>query len=265
MSSINAGMQVGRLVRAPKTGELIATDLRRQIVRGVLKPGDTLPPELQLMEQYGVSRPTLREAFRILEAETLISVRRGSRGGAMVTSPNPSVAARYVGLLLQIQGTTLDDVYEARMIAEPACARLLAKRRTKRDLADLGEVVDRLQAAVDARGDALPEPAEWSRLTHLFHELVMERSGNRTLAVQGAMLQDIVAMHLMIRVSRNFDATESPERFHRAIKAYRKLLALLEAKDADAAERHWRAHMKAAAEYLLRGELHNKPVVDLFD
>src|SRR5882724_6891973 len=129
--------QIGTIVRAPKTGELIATRLRRQIVRGELKPGETLPAEGQLMEQYGVSRPTLREAFRILEAETLISVRRGSRGGARVVAPDASVAARYVGLLLQIQGATINDVYEARMISEPPCARLLALHRTDEDLEKL--------------------------------------------------------------------------------------------------------------------------------
>src|SRR6266705_1959172 len=118
--------RVGTVVRAPKTGELIATHLRRQIVRGELRPGETLPAESQLMEQFSVSRPTLREAFRILEAETLISVRRGSRGGARVVAPDTSVAARYVGLLLQIKGATINDVYEARMISEPPCARLLA-------------------------------------------------------------------------------------------------------------------------------------------
>ena len=76
------------------------------------------------MEQFGVSRPTLREAFRILEAEDLISVKRGSRGGARVTEPSLSVAARYVGLLLQVQGTPIADVYEARMVLKrpaPGC------------------------------------------------------------------------------------------------------------------------------------------------
>jgi len=69
--------RIGTATRAPKTGELVAGHLRRQIVRGELRPGETLPLEAELMEQYGVSRPTLREAFRILESETLISVRSG--------------------------------------------------------------------------------------------------------------------------------------------------------------------------------------------
>ena len=147
-AGLGAQAYVGQVVRAPKTAELIATLYRRQIVRGELRPGDTLPSEQQLMGQFGVSRPTLREAFRILEAEDLISVKRGSRGGARVTQPSLSVAARYVGLLLQVQGTTIADVYEARMVLEPACARLLARRRTKQDLADLSACIEELRGAV---------------------------------------------------------------------------------------------------------------------
>ena len=116
----------GPVLRAPKTAELIASYIRGQVVRGDLKTGDSLPPETVLMEMFGVSRPTLREAFRILEAESLISVRRGARGGARVVSPDIAVAARYVGLLLQMSGTTIADVYEARMATEPAAAGLLA-------------------------------------------------------------------------------------------------------------------------------------------
>src|ERR1700721_1985194 len=150
--------RIGTILRPPKTGELIATHLRRQIVRGDLRPGETLPAESQLMEQYGVARPTLREAFRILASEALISVRRGSRGGARVVAPDASVAARYVGLLLQIQGATINDVYEARMISEPPCARLLALHRTDADIEKLTQVVDELKAEVAAKKPFIPDP-----------------------------------------------------------------------------------------------------------
>ena len=75
-------VDVAAPVKVPKTAELVATQLRNQIVRGDLREGDALPPEAALMAQFGVSRPTLREAFRVLESEALISVRRGARGGA---------------------------------------------------------------------------------------------------------------------------------------------------------------------------------------
>ena len=263
-ASVGRPIQVGQPVRAPKTAELIAQQLRGRIVRAELLPGDTLPPEVQLMEQFSVSRPTLREAFRILETEGLISVRRGSRGGAQVLQPDLTVAARYVGLLLQVQGTTIADVYEARMVAEPACARLLARSRTKQDLADLAACVDELRAVVEASDISVPDPAQWSGLTFRFHELLLQRCGNTTLAIQGGVLQDIVATHLNQTVSRTFGEEETPDRFRRTIRSYDKFITLVEAKDADGAERHWRTHMEVAAKSLLREDVKNKRVVDLF-
>ena len=132
-------------VRVPKAGEMVASQLRRQIVLGELKEGDQLPSESVLMEQFGVSRPTLREAFRILEAEGAITVRRGVRGGARVQVPDITVAARQIGLLLQYRGALLSDVYEVRAVLEPAAARMAAKRRTSADLARLQEALDRHQ------------------------------------------------------------------------------------------------------------------------
>jgi DNA-binding FadR family transcriptional regulator len=243
--------QVGQLVRAPKTSELIAAELRRQIVRGMVRPGEKLPPETQLMEQFGVSRPTIREAFRILETERLIVVRPGSRGGAQVVPPDPTVAARYFGLLLQLAGATIDDVYEARKVAEPVCARMLALRRTEQDIADLAGVVAEIELAIESKNPSVPE-------------LIMQRSGNKTLALQSAVLHDIVATHIELRVSRNFDEAESPDRFRRAVKSYKKLVSLVEERDAGGAELLWRSHMESAAVFLLKDDLRDKPVVELF-
>jgi DNA-binding FadR family transcriptional regulator len=273
-AGLGAPGYVGQVVRAPKTAELIATLYRRQIVRGELRPGDTLPSEQQLMVQFGVSRPTLREAFRILEAEDLISVKRGSRGGARVTQPSLSVAARYVGLLLQVQGTTIADVYEARMVLEPACARLLAGRRTKQDLADLNACIEELRGAVEAGrpGTAqpgtvplnAPEPALWSSRAARFHELIMQRSGSNTLAVQGGVLQDIVATHLALALSRDRARDDEFANFRRNVRSYEKLVALVEERNGPGAEQHWRAHMEAAGQRLLREDLQSRSVVDLF-
>lgn len=251
-------------MRAPKTAELIATHLRRQIVRGELKAGETIPPEQQLMEQYGVSRPTLREAYRILETESLIGVRRGARGGAQVLEPDPMVAARHVALLLQLQGTTIQDVYEARLIGEPACARLLASRRTQQDIEDLRAVAEDLGDLLNS--ETTPDMSRWSNTTYRFHELIMQRCGNKTLAVQGAVLADIVAVQLAQAIStgmsREVDA--QPARFRKTLRSYEKLIRLVEEKDADGAEKHWRAHMEVAAKYIFRFDPDNKPLVDLF-
>lgn len=256
------GGVIGTSVRAPKTAELISSFLRRQIVRGELKPQDALPSEAELMEQFGVSRPTLREAFRILETENLITVRRGARGGAQVTLPDVSVAARYVGVLLQIQGTTIEDVSAARMVIEPACAGRLASARTEEDLADLRAVVRELREATGSGG--LPDSAHWTRLSYRFHELVVERCGNKTLAVQVAVLQDIVATHIQATISRDLSEPSTPERFQRQVRSFAKLIKLVEAGDADGAERHWRSHLEAAAKSMSRMVPMDRQVVDLF-
>lgn len=251
--------EVGRVIRAPKTAELIATQLRRQVVRGELTPGQNLPPELALMAQFGVSRPTLREAFRILETESLIEVRRGSRGGARVVAPDLSVAARYVGLLLQVGGTTISDVHEARAVLEPACARKLAERADPDDVAALRACAGELTEALES-----PDPAVLAVLTYRFHELVLSRSGSRTLAVQAGVLRDIVETHTAQTVSRSWHQPQTVGNFRRVVKSYLRLADLVEAGDAAAAEQHWRNHMQASARSLMQESPSDAQVVDLF-
>jgi GntR family transcriptional repressor for pyruvate dehydrogenase complex len=254
---------VGPPLRAPKTAELIASYIRGQVVRGELKTGDSLPPETVLMEMFGVSRPTLREAFRILEAESLITVRRGARGGARVVSPDIAVAARYVGLLLQMGGTTIADVYEARTVIEPAAAGLLAARRSRQDLDDLNACVEHLVSLVES-DKQFRDADTWSQAIMRFHDLVLERSGNRTLAVQAGVLREVVAMHLSTVVMRTFDHPDTQDQFRKLVRSYRKLVLLIDARDADGAERHWRTHLEVMGRRLLRDDTGAKAVVDLF-
>ncbi|HVW41102.1 MAG TPA: GntR family transcriptional regulator [Amycolatopsis sp.] len=94
-------------VHVPKTAEVLASTIRAQIVRGEIPEGAALPSESELVSQFGVSRSSLREAFRILESEQLITIRRGAHGGARVKRPDVTVAARYLALLLQPDGVLL--------------------------------------------------------------------------------------------------------------------------------------------------------------
>ena len=106
-----------KAVHLPKMADIVAEDLRRQIIAGELREGDPLPPEDQLMGHAGVARTTVREALRILESEGLLIVRRGAGGGARIKTPSVANVARYIGLVLQSQGATLKDVYDARLLS----------------------------------------------------------------------------------------------------------------------------------------------------
>ncbi len=138
-----------RRQNASKLSHLIARELRGMIVRGELVPGQALPSEGHLLRTFEVSRDTLREALRILESESLILVRRGRRGGAVVEQPHRRSVTRHVALLLQVQGATVSEVQEARLVIEPPAAGRLAERPL--DAVDAPARVPRRAGSTDRR------------------------------------------------------------------------------------------------------------------
>jgi DNA-binding FadR family transcriptional regulator len=263
MDSVNRATGATKLVRAPKTAELIADQLRSSIVRGVLKNGDALPTEVELVKQFGVSRPTLREAFRILESESLIVVRRGSRGGVLVSSPETSVAARNFGLMLQMSGTTLADVYETRKVFEPAAAEMLARRAKADDIADLKAAAGALAVLVN-EGTERADFVEWSAATFRFHDLILERCGNNTIALIGAVLREVVTRHMARAVSSSTDYAEIEKLFKNTIRQFTNFVALIESGEAVQAREFWAAHMDRAGRNMLFGDLATETVIDLY-
>jgi DNA-binding FadR family transcriptional regulator len=233
---------------------MVAAHLRRQIVLGELKEGDQLPSESVLMEEFGVSRPTLREAFRILEAEGAITVRRGVRGGARVQAPDINVAARQVGLLLQYRGALLSDVYEVRAVLEPAAARMAAMRRTSADLARLQEAVDRHRESMDDPGEAFAADAE-------FHRLIVELSGNETLQILAGMLTSIIREGDR-SYAESHDWPHEQELSKIAIRAHARLVELIRKRSGDEAEEMWRRHLSESAKIVL-GDRTTATVVEL--
>ncbi len=230
----------GAEVRVPKAAELVAAQLRHDIVRGILREGDALPTESALMEQFGVSRPTLREAFRVLEAEALITVSRGARGGARVQVPKTEVAARYAGLVLRLRGATLADVLETRAAIEPPLAGRLARRRTAADLA-------RLRAAFEEAHHVTGDAARTAQ--HHFHQVVIELAGNQTAQVIMGILDHIVDAATASR-ARRADLEEQEVTEHVGLRSHQRLLELIEAKDGEGAERLWRKHIVETTKWL---------------
>lgn len=229
-------------IRVPKTAEVVADHIRRRIIRGELKEGDFLPPEGQLMATLGISRPTLRESFRILEAEMLISVMRGSRTGARVHQPRVESVSRYAGFVLAAQGTTIADIYEARLAIEPFIARRLAENPVPGATDRLRAETARLTAFVDAKQyvDFMIGLAE-------FHRLLVELGGNQTLLFLTTILQDVVAHYQVSSLTRRPMAEEVQRgRSLWGIRSFHRLIELIEAGKGDEAEAHWRLHVANA-------------------
>jgi DNA-binding FadR family transcriptional regulator len=200
-------------LREPKMADRVATVLRRMFIRGEITEGTMLPPESELMERFGVSRPTLREAFRVLESESLIQVQRGVRGGARVTRPRRETLARYAGLILEYEGVTVKDVYDARVTLDPG-----------------SEAVDQLTD---------------------FHAAIARLSGNDTLQIVSDMLHHIIEK--ANRSLQPTKGPRAEQAARRSAKTHKMVLDMIKAGDAEKAGELWKRHLQKAEEYVLSG------------
>lgn len=225
--------------RSIRAAQKVAAQIRNAIVRGELTPEDSLPAEAYLMQLFDVSRPTLREAIRILEGEGLIEVSRGARGGARVNPFTPEHAARSIGQTLQAAHTTLDDVFEARRVIEPPAAALAARNQPKAAALEL-------RKQIISEYETIGQVPRVAHVVSAFHIRLVEVSGNQTLALLGRALQEIVLTHLAL-IDYGAAARYSPEqlleRRRDALQSHENLAELIGQGDAAGAEKFWREHM----------------------
>jgi DNA-binding FadR family transcriptional regulator len=222
----------------------IADELRAMIVSGELSEGDSLGREPELVERFGVSRPSLREALRILEAENLITVVRGVHGGVIVHEPDERMTARTASLVLAARNVSLADVFEARALLEPLAARAIASHRSRRAAAA------ELRALIARQEDTIEDPERFAVANAAFHQRLVSLGGNQTLAIVAEMLDEIV-VRAVTAVSQAGDAMGSLSVRRRGLRSQRRLLELIEAGDPGAAEEHWRAHMAVVGRVML--------------
>ena len=243
-------------IRIPKAGELVANELRRRIVTGELGPGDQLPTEGQLAEQFQVARTSVREALRILESEGLVSIRRGPSGGGQVRSPDPRTLARYASLLLQFEGATVEDVHAARIMIEPMAARQLATH------ADHKRVSLELSSALHAEDATWDDPEELARMEGRFHQMLIRATGNETLGLLCSVSNLIVANHVNrhLELSREHAPSAGLD-FAAAHRAHVHVVELIDAGDAKGVETLWRRHLEEALVNL--GSIGHITVLDL--
>jgi DNA-binding FadR family transcriptional regulator len=248
------GVKAPRRVRSPKLAHLIADQLRADIAAGKIGPGDTLPSETELLEQFGISRPTLREALRVLEAETLIQLGRGSRTGARVLGPSVKAIAQRSALYLAVEGTTMQELHEVRSLLEPSIAALLAQRPKRDFMRLLHECVERQSAALQVADNGAVLAA-----INEYHDLLLSLSQNKALNLLAGILHEIASRlhpHILLEVGDRRDRRPDFVRRNKdTVARYRELTRLIGMGKAAAAERLWRGHMERSARYLAESGL----------
>lgn len=180
-----------RVQRVRPAYRQVADELRSQIMQGILEPGARLPAEAELTTMFGVSRSTVREALRSLASQHLIETRRGVQGGSFVSAPDPTKLVEDVGSALGVLVATpqlrIGDLLEARLLLEPAAARLAAQRADE-------ETVEALRAAATAPRDPR-DPSGF--VPHLdFHTTILMATGNLMFTMMGQPVGDVLRTKL---------------------------------------------------------------------
>src|SRR5215211_6918742 len=166
-----------RTRKAGKTYERIIQHIRGEISSKKLRPGDRLQPEADLARSLGVSRPTVREALKVLESQNVLRSSTGPTGGTFVGPIDGAGVAEYlkdsISLLLDVDELTLEELWEAREVTDVPAAELAALRRTERDRFVIEKTVemDELKEGVAIISDIS------------FHTAIAEASKNRMLSL----------------------------------------------------------------------------------
>jgi DNA-binding FadR family transcriptional regulator len=212
------------------SGEIVSR-IKGAIRAGELAPGDQLPAERDLTKQLGVSRVSVRDALRMLEANGLIEVRVGARGGAFVTAPAPQLVGEGFADMLLLADVDAAHVTEVRMIFELGLLDLACLRATEADVARLHEVCDRADAA------GAYDPV----LSAEFHAQLARCSHNDALVLFAEALRAPLASSLHAARAADPEAGRVGSLEHRAIAV------AVGARDAAAARRIMAEHLGRTA------------------
>lgn len=234
-------------VAVARASSSIADQIRQAIVTGRLPEGERLPPERELAEQFGVSRVTVRDALRALEAMGLVEVRVGARGGAFATAPTGSIVGQTMGDMLAMSAVSPQDIVEARLVVELGTITLACARATEEDLARL--------RALDARAhEALAAHTYTRELSWDFHSLVAAAAHNGAVDGLTHSFRSTLSLHPI----RTREGTASHER---TVAEHSRILDAIERKDGATA----RVEM---AKHLMRGtglEKRESQLLELWD
>jgi GntR family transcriptional repressor for pyruvate dehydrogenase complex len=187
-----------KTARVHRVSQNIAKQIRDAILAGDLKPGDRLPSEKELSENFGVSKASLREAFRALEALGLLEVRQGMGGGAFVREVDLETARNSLFNYIFFQNPSIQEFTQLRSLIEPAVAEIAARKATEADLAFLEENLTQTRDKMDVG-------PFYYELDSKFHHRLAEISGNRLICfVIDSLKNAIVNIKLQLELDRDF-------------------------------------------------------------
>jgi GntR family transcriptional regulator, transcriptional repressor for pyruvate dehydrogenase complex len=224
--------------RPPKAAMLVAQRIVRDVVRGGLKPGDLLPPERTMLEEYETGRGTLREALRLLEFQGVIALKPGPRGGPVLLDPDASHLASTVVLLMQLKGAPFRTIVEVRSALEPMVSSLAAARITDEAVADLG-------GTIEAMRENLGDQVVFLDANKRFHDIIAWSSGN---ALLGYVVDSLLGIVDGTIIGIDYPSTRRAA----VLTAHESIFEAISARDEKESEARMRQHIDEHVRYATR-------------
>lgn len=212
----------------------VAKQLQTRIINK-LKPGDMLPPERELVRRFGVSRNSIRDAIRSLEAVGLLQPRQGV-GTVVREVPEDAVVTPVANVLLQ-KRKVINELLEVRNIIEPALARRAALHASPEQIAEMQAALRRQEEKVH-RGQLATEEDS------AFHYTL-------ALAADNSMMMKVVQVLMDLLRETRERSLEGEGRARKSLAGHQRILSALERHDASSAEQAMRVHLSEIQEIVL--------------
>lgn len=214
----------------PKSSDLLAEKLRDMIIRGELSAGDHLPPERALVEETGLSRGSVREALRLLEADGLIEILRGRSGGIRIAAPGRDHLSRSVEIFVRVNAVSLGALVDCRLAVEPMMARLAAEHRRPDEF-------DELEAIHTSFTQSIHDLPAYRRINYRWHRKIAHCSRNEPLiALTDAILN--VSLDAI-----GYERATTSETRARAVRLHKQVMDAIRDGDGPAASNAMQRHL----------------------
>ena len=234
--------------RSRKVGDQMVEQIKRWIIAGHVKPGDRLPKEAELLDIFGLSKGTVREALNSLEVQGLVTMRTGPDGGATIAAVPFDRTFQLLQNFFFFREVDLAQIYELRRLLEPELVAGAVPHITEETLRLLEASIDFCAPAAQGPAHALDQRAEDLH----FHDILAEANPNEVLRFMCQALNEMLVRSVRLARGVQHDAA-----FGRAnVVAHRKILEALRERDATRARALMLEHIIEAEDYVkrLRGE-----------
>ena len=244
-------------IKQLKRPDLVAQEIKRLITEKNLSPGDRLPREIELQEQFQVSKGTIREALKSLEVQGLITISTGPSGGGTIAEVPLDRTLQFMQNYLFFKEVTIDDIYTVRQMLEPELAAGAVPHLTEADFEALEHSISCCDPT-QSHEDLLTQRREDVN----FHDILAAANPNPFLRFSCELINEMIRQLIVF-------GNRTPQTEHRRFgeanaQFHREIVQAARARDAEAVRALMRQHMQDAASSVkrMKGRIQGRLILD---